>query len=128
MFTFTFYIPLTHEENSSAPEDFTSLAYLKKAWVRELLFKDPNPVYFNAYGRPSIHRTMLRDTARVKAYSNAISRTNMKGQIVLDVGTGTGILAMLAVKKGSAAKVYAGTKKRFFTNGKIPLFFIHCFS
>ena len=82
-------------------------------------------MYFNAYGRPSIHRTMLRDTARVKAYSNAISRTNMKGQTVLDVGTGTGILAMLAVKKGSAAKVYAGTKKRFFTNGKIPLFLIH---
>ena len=51
----------------------------------------------------------------------------MKGQTVLDVGTGTGILAMLAVKKGSAAKVYAGTKKRFFTNGKMPFYFIHCF-
>lgn len=48
----------------------------------------------------------LIDHKRTKAFAKAIKKTVAKGDIVVDMGTGTGILAMLAAKAG-AAKVYA---------------------
>lgn len=48
----------------------------------------------------------LIDTVRTKSFSKAISRTVSKGDVVVDMGTGSGILAMLAAKAG-AKKVYA---------------------
>jgi predicted RNA methylase len=48
----------------------------------------------------------LIDTTRTKAFAKAIKKTVAKGDIVVDMGTGSGILAMLAAEAG-AAKVYA---------------------
>jgi ribosomal protein L11 methylase PrmA len=48
---------------------------------------------------------MLNDLVRVKQYTKAINET-CKDKIVLDLGCGTGILSVLAIKAG-ATKVYA---------------------
>ena len=54
----------------------------------------------------SEHEEMLSDTMRVNAYHEAIHRNIAPGDIVLDLGTGTGLLAFMASRAG-AAKVYA---------------------
>jgi predicted RNA methylase len=51
---------------------------------------------------------MLKDEVRTVTYRNAIyhNRHLFKGKVVMDVGSGTGILSMFAAKAG-AKKVYA---------------------
>lgn len=52
------------------------------------------------------HRTMLTDQVRMTAYKRAIQEAIQAGDVVADIGTGSGILAFLAVQAG-ARKVYA---------------------
>jgi type I protein arginine methyltransferase len=54
----------------------------------------------NAYGQ------MIKDTLRMEAYQEAIRRTVRPGSIVLDIGTGPGIHALMAAREG-ADHVYA---------------------
>lgn len=58
------------------------------------------------YLDPAAHAHMLLDKARVDAYAGAIAAVVRPGDVVLDAGTGTGILAMLAAKAG-ARRVFA---------------------
>ena len=52
------------------------------------------------------HEEMLSDTFRVDAYHRGIHRNVRAGDVVVDLGTGTGLLAFMASRAG-AKKVYA---------------------
>ncbi|TDT18169.1 protein arginine N-methyltransferase 1 [Ilumatobacter fluminis] len=52
------------------------------------------------------HEEMLSDTPRIEAYHRGIHRNVGPGDVVVDLGTGTGVLALMASKAG-AEKVYA---------------------
>lgn len=54
----------------------------------------------------SWHLPMLGDAARNAAFAGAIARAVQPGDVVLDIGTGSGLLAMMAARAG-ARHVYA---------------------
>ncbi|RMJ24755.1 arginine n-methyltransferase [Aspergillus sp. HF37] len=59
--------------------------------------------YFTSYDHHGIHEEMLKDDVRTRSYRDAIyqNRHVFKDKVVLDVGCGTGILSMFAVKAGA---------------------------
>jgi len=60
----------------------------------------------NLYEFPSVHADMVYDERRVNAYKRAIDSTVKKGDVVVDVGTGTGLLSFLCLQAG-AKRVHA---------------------
>jgi type I protein arginine methyltransferase len=64
------------------------------------------PGMFDYFGRVDVHEMMLADRVRVEGYRAAIEAAVTPGMVVMDAGTGSGILAMYAAKAG-AARVYA---------------------
>lgn len=60
----------------------------------------------NLYEFPSVHAGMLFDSERMEKYRQAIAKVVNEGDIVADIGTGTGLLAFLCVKAG-AKRVHA---------------------
>lgn len=59
-----------------------------------------------SWNSPEIHVRMLRDETRTKGFARALEQTVQPGDVVLDIGTGTGVLAIAAARAG-ARKVYA---------------------
>ncbi|KAF1352520.1 protein arginine N-methyltransferase [Delphinella strobiligena] len=59
--------------------------------------------YFNSYNHHGIHEEMLKDDVRTRSYRDAIYQNKhlFKDKVVLDVGCGTSILSMFAVKAGA---------------------------
>ncbi|KAF4091672.1 hypothetical protein AMELA_G00039900 [Ameiurus melas] len=59
--------------------------------------------YFDSYAHFGIHEEMLKDEVRTLTYRNAMYHNKhvFKDKIVLDVGSGTGILSMFAAKAGA---------------------------
>ena len=58
--------------------------------------------YFCSYAYLYHQKQMLMDHNRMKAYHDAImsNRSMFEGKVVLDVGTGSGVLAMWAAQAG----------------------------
>jgi type I protein arginine methyltransferase len=57
--------------------------------------------YFDGYSQFHIHRDMLLDEPRTLAYKDAMTPEFFKDKIVLDVGSGTGILSLFAAQAGA---------------------------
>ncbi|KAK1784833.1 hypothetical protein P4O66_018183 [Electrophorus voltai] len=71
-------------------------------------FLDPEEMtsrdyYFDSYAHFGIHEEMLKDEVRTLTYRNSMYHNKhvFKDKIVLDVGSGTGILSMFAAKAGA---------------------------
>ena len=60
----------------------------------------------NLYEFPSVHHDMIYDEHRVGAYRRAIEAVIQRGDVVVDVGAGTGLLAFLCLQAG-ASRVHA---------------------
>jgi len=58
------------------------------------------------FGGAKIHARMLDDRARTSAFLKAIAEVVQPGDVVVDLGTGTGVLAVAAARAG-ARRVYA---------------------
>uniref|UniRef100_A0AC34QMU2 Protein arginine N-methyltransferase 1 n=1 Tax=Panagrolaimus sp. JU765 TaxID=591449 RepID=A0AC34QMU2_9BILA len=59
--------------------------------------------YFDSYAHFGIHEEMLKDEVRTKTYRNSIYHNKhlFKDKVVMDVGSGTGILSMFAAMAGA---------------------------
>jgi protein arginine N-methyltransferase 1 len=71
-----------------------------RAAYKEMTSKD---YYFDSYAHFGIHEEMLKDEVRTLTYRNAIYHNKhlFKDKVVLDIGSGTGILSMFAAKAGA---------------------------
>jgi len=69
-------------------------------------------VMFHNYTGIEVHRRMLVDEPRLAKYREGLQAIIQPGDVVIDAGSGTGVLAVLAAQAG-AAKVYALEQSRF---------------
>lgn len=91
-------------------QDKPKEAFIQLRTAKELFPEDMDIAFimgqFMTKNVPSWHLTMLADEPRNKAYYDALKYHVTKDDTVLDIGTGSGILAMMAARSG-AKHVYA---------------------
>ncbi|MCB9675076.1 MAG: 50S ribosomal protein L11 methyltransferase [Alphaproteobacteria bacterium] len=63
------------------------------------------PVFFQNFASLDTHRRMLADRLRLDAYRDGLNEVVTPDSVVVDAGTGSGVLAMLAARAG-AKRVY----------------------
>ncbi|MGB1251225.1 MAG: 50S ribosomal protein L11 methyltransferase [Candidatus Promineifilaceae bacterium] len=78
-----------------------------------------------AFDTPMIHIEMLNDRTRTAQYLKAIREVVREGDVVVDLGTGTGVLALAAAQAGAShvyaieinARIARAAKANFARNG-----------
>ncbi|TSK13298.1 Protein arginine N-methyltransferase 8-B [Bagarius yarrelli] len=102
--------PMTSVHHVSLPPHTPHVSALSTCPGRGKMAKLLNPeemtsrdYYFDSYAHFGIHEEMLKDEVRTLTYRNAMYHNKhiFKDKIVLDVGSGTGILSMFAAKAGA---------------------------
>lgn len=99
----------SHDEDfKGLPETWFSEEEYKSQFTIPMQYKENPDAYFGSYDHFGIHEEMLKDKIRTQTYMDACLKNpeQFKDKIVLDIGCGTGILSMFAVKAG-AKQVYA---------------------
>lgn len=86
-------------------------ALIRRFWETGVLVdveaRTPPTVFpSRGFAAPRIHTRMLQDRTRTEQYLRAIAGVVQPGDVVVEIGTGTGILALAAARAG-ARKVYA---------------------
>jgi protein arginine N-methyltransferase 1 len=81
--------------------------------VYELVYDSANSQEFSDLYE---HEKMLADKVRIDTYATGIKRLIKKADVVVDLGTGSGILAIFAARQG--AKVYAIDHSKFISVAK----------
>jgi len=75
-----------------------------RRWFRRRVLR--RPWMKDSFGSPYLHERMLLDKIRCDAYREAIQGTVKPGDVVVDLGAGTGLLSFFAAQAG-ARHVYA---------------------
>ena len=88
--------------------DFTSTLMLLKKYQFILSGNEKSSLssHLETYEQSVIHTQMLNDSVRTLAFIDAIKKNVSAGDVVVEIGTGSGVLAMAAARAG-AKKVYA---------------------
>jgi len=68
--------------------------------------REKKPVLGTGWSAPMIHIAMLNDRMRTEAFIRGIETVVKPGDVVVDIGTGTGVMAVAAARAG-ARHVYA---------------------
>ncbi|XP_071112170.1 protein arginine N-methyltransferase 2-like isoform X2 [Haliotis cracherodii] len=88
-------------------QGYVPVNHLTYTSTQEIFWQDQE--YFGNYGSLKLHHEMLSDRPRNLCYQKAIQRNaeHLKDKVVLDVGSGSGILSLMCAKYGNPKKVYA---------------------
>lgn len=107
--------PRTEEEIAAVHGD--GMRPLFRELVRSGLLLDPDAAaetapFFESFARLDVHHRMLADRVRLEAYALALREVVQPGMAVLDAGTGSGVLAVMAAFAGARC-VYAVDRSDF---------------
>ncbi len=115
----TFYQPVTVSEalrklsaTSTGVQDWMSLTTTIVQLYNAGILRDETQnargpkIGRRGFGGPGIHISMLNDRSRTSGYLTGIAEMVRPGDVVVDIGTGTGVLAVAAARAG-AEHVYA---------------------
>lgn len=86
-----------------------SMPKKRKHSISKKKIEDVDAEFFSSYDDVKVHSLMLEDVERVMKYQEAIIEYHQyfTGKVILDAGSGTGILSLLVSKHGNPKKVIA---------------------
>src|SRR5262245_12756055 len=95
-------------EREVPPTDFAPTMNVFNMLIEEgaLVRTDAEPARPSGWADPVEHARMLHDDRRTRDYLAAIAAAVRPGDVVLDIGTGSGVLAVAAARAG-ARRIYA---------------------